>query len=116
MNKTMESHANSLKISEDVIARIAEIAVGNIDGVESFTKSKIKFGNLFCSKDDDAAIDIHTENGSVEITVNIIVSYNCKVKQVAEHVQEKIKSDVQNMTGIIVSKVNVIIDNISFEC
>ena len=37
MNKTTESHANSLKISEDVIARIAEIAVGNIDGVVSLS-------------------------------------------------------------------------------
>ena len=115
MNKNTEAQTNSIKISEDVITRIAEIAVGNVDGVSAFTKSKVKFGNLFNKDNSEAAIDVQTENGSVEITVNISVSYNSKVKKVAEKVQEKIKSDVQNMTGIIVSKINVIIDGISFE-
>lgn len=115
MNKNTEAQTNSIKISEDVITRIAEIAVGNVDGVSAFTKSKVKFGTLFKKENSEAAIDVHSENGSVDITVNIVVSYNTKVKKIAERVQEKIKSDVQNMTGIIVSKVNVIIDGISFD-
>ena len=42
MNKNTEAQTNSIKISEDVITRIAEIAVGNVDGVSAFTKSKVR--------------------------------------------------------------------------
>ena len=115
MNKNTEAQTNSIKISEDVVTRIAEIAVGNVDGVSAFTRSKVKFGNLFKKDSSEAAIDVQSENGSVEITVNIVVTCSSKVKKVAERVQDKIKNDVQNMTGIIVSKVNVVIDGISFD-
>lgn len=113
MNKKPESPTQTLKISESVIARIVEIAVKSIDGVSSFTQSKIRFGNLF-SSGIPSAIDVHTSNGSVAITVNVIVVYSCKVKNVAEHIQKKVKEDVQNMTGIAVTKVNVIVDGIDF--
>ena len=115
MNKNTEAQANSIKISEDVVTKIAEIAAGNVDGVSSFTKTKVKFSNLFKKENSEAAIDVQNENGSIDITVNVIVSYNSKVKKVAEKIQEKIKNDVQNMTGIIVSKVNVVVDGISFD-
>ena len=115
MNKNTEAQTNSIKISEDVVAKIAEIAVGNVDGVSAFTKSKVKFSNLFKKDSSEAAIDVQSENGSIDVTVNIVVSYNSKVKKVAERVQEKVKTDVQNMTGIVVSKVNVIVDGISFD-
>ncbi len=115
MNEKNKAENNCLKISEDVIARIVEIAVKGIDGVVEFTKSRIRFSQLFVKSDTQSAIDIHTENGAVDINVSVIVSYGCRVKQVAERIQRKIKDDVQNMTGIAVTKVNVAVDGISFE-
>lgn len=115
MNKKTDSQGNYLKISEDVIYGIVEIAVKGIEGVKEFTKSKINFSQLFDKSDVPNAIEIKSENGAADITVNIVVSENAKVKKVAERIQKKVKEDIQNMTGIAVIKVNVIIDGISFE-
>ena len=114
MNKKTDVQTNSLKISEDVISRIVEIAAGSVEGVSGFSKSKIRFNSLFAKSEDQSAIDNNAEGGAADITVNVSVSCNSKVKQVAEHIQNKVKNDVQNMTGIAVTKVNVMVEGISF--
>ena len=49
----------------------------------------------------------------VEITLAVIVEQGYKVIMVAESIQDSVKSSVQSMTGITVSRVNVIISGIS---
>lgn len=114
MNKASEVQISTLKISEDVIAKIVEIAISDIDGVSCLAKSKIYFGNLF-SKSDAPSISVQVKDGAVDVTVSLIVSYNCNVKKVSEQVQLRIKNDIQNMTGIAVTKVNVMVEGISFD-
>lgn len=115
MNNKSEANSTNIKISEDVIVKIVEIAVRSIDGVHEITKSKIKFGSLFADDNTSSAIDVKNESGSVDITVNVVMSYNSKIKQTAERIQNKVKNDVQNMTGIAVTKINVIVDGIFIE-
>lgn len=114
MSKASEIQTNSLKISEDVITKIVEIALNDIEGVYSLTKSRMHFVNLFSKTDAPSAISINLKDEAAEITVNIIVTLDCNVKNVSEQVQFRIKNDIQNMTGIAVAKVNVIISGISF--
>lgn len=115
MNKKTDSQVNSLKISEGVITKIVRIAAGSIEGVAGFTKAKIRLGNLFSDAEDKPEIDVSTENGTVDITVNVVLSQGSKVKQVAERIQNKVKNDIQNMTGIAVTRVNVIVEDITLD-
>lgn len=114
MDNVNEVQTNSIKISEDVVSKIVELAVKSVEGVSGITNSKINFSSIF-DKNQESAIAITGESGSVEVTVEVIVSYSSKVKQVAERIQNKVKNDIQNMTGIIVNKVNIVVDGISFE-
>lgn len=115
MNRTVEKNTNCLKVSEDVIAKIVEIAVGDFKDVCSFTKAKVDFVQLFVKSDREPAIDIKMNGDSVEVSLGINVSGGCKVKNVAEKVQQKVKDEIQNMTGIAVTKVNVRVEGIFFE-
>ncbi len=115
MNRTADSNNSCFKVSEDVITKIVELAAVDIDGVSSFANSKINFANLFVKPEKMSAIDIDVNGDSVEISLGINVLSSCKVKSVAEKVQQRIKDDVQNMTGIAVTKVNVRIEGIIFE-
>jgi len=63
----------------------------------------------------DIPVDINVNGDSVEIALGVTVDSTCKVKSVAEKIQQKIKDEVQNMTGIIVTRVNVNIDGIIFD-
>ncbi|MBP1560497.1 MAG: Asp23/Gls24 family envelope stress response protein [Oscillospiraceae bacterium] len=115
MNKTSEAAVNCLKISEEVIAKIAEAAVNDIDGVCGFSKAGVSFSRLFKKAAQQNAISIKSDGDFVEVSMGITVYSGCKVKSVAEKVQRRVKDDIQSMTGIAVTKVNVRIDGIIFE-
>ncbi len=115
MNKTTDMQTNVLKISEDVLIRIIEFSVKDINGIHSLMHSRIKFVNLFSKTEAPSAVSVKLKDGAADVTVSIVVSYNCNVKQVAEQLQVRIKNDIQNMTSIAVAKVNVIIDSIAFD-
>ncbi len=115
MKNIAEESANNLKVSNDVICKIVEVAVKSVDGVAGINDSRISFVNMLTKTEPSSYIKIECENGSIDISVGIILSYDYKVKQVTEAVQNKVKSDVQNMTGIPVTKVNVTVYDISFD-
>lgn len=115
MNKPKAVNTNSLKISEDVIAKIVEISVNDIKEVKGFTKAKADITSLFVKSDCQSDINVNVNGDSVEVSLGINVDANCKVKSVAEKVQQKVKDEIQNMTGIIVTKVNVNIDKIVYD-
>lgn len=115
MSKPKSANINSLKISEDVIAKIVEVSVNDIKEVRGITKSKTNILQFLEKSDSCSGISVNVANDSVEISLGINVDSNCKVKNIAEKVQQKIKDEIQNMTGIIVTRVNVDIDGIVYD-
>ena len=114
MNKASEPGVNSIRISENVISKIAEAAVSGVEGVRGSAVQKNGIAAIF-SKPSKQPVSIRMNGGSAEISVNIVVSDACRVKSAAEKIQERVKEDVQNMTGIAVTKVSVYVMDIVFE-
>lgn len=98
----------SLKISNDVVVKIAELAAMEIDGVSvkgqrlDFAENPLSIANRFISP-----VHARLTGEAAEIDISVIVIGGHKAVRVAEAVQHSVKSAVQNMTGIAVSKVNV---------
>lgn len=108
MDKNNSSVAGSLKVSGDVIIKIAETAASEIEGVAVTSTNKLmvmKNAPIVSKLISPIRVKIGSE--SAEINVSIITEIGYKAYEVAKAVQENIKSSVQNMTGIAVSKVNV---------
>lgn len=104
-----------LKVSKDVIVTVTKNAVLNIDGVNSIANAKNKMlRNIFLSKTDSESINIDFVNDTVEISISIFVNPGVKVKSVAEQIQNNVKNEVQSMTGVTVSKVNVNISDVKY--
>ena len=114
MNKKTTRTGASLRISNEVITKIAEVAATEIKGVATngehlvvSEKSIAQFaGKLF------SPVKAVMKNDAVEVTVCIVVLQGYKAETVAKAVQESVKSAIQNMAGISVSKVNVRITDI----
>ncbi|MCL1902926.1 MAG: Asp23/Gls24 family envelope stress response protein [Oscillospiraceae bacterium] len=105
--------AGSLKISNEVVIKIAELAAMEVTGVS------VKGGHL--DTQDNALlvanrlinpIKATLKGESAEIDVSVIVIAGYKAVKVAESIQQSVKTAVQNMTGIAVSKVNVRISGV----
>ncbi|MCH5350173.1 MAG: Asp23/Gls24 family envelope stress response protein [Oscillospiraceae bacterium] len=116
MSKAVDPCVNSVKVSEGVIEKITELAISSVDGVCGIAKGRFRFDQLFTPKAcQPSAVTVKVNDGAVEIFTEIDVLSSCKVKNVAEKIQQRVKDDVQNMTGIAVTKINVFVKNIVFD-
>lgn len=114
----MEKNTNIgiVQIADDVVAIIAGLAATEVKGVASMagniTKEIIsKLGMKNLSK--GVKVEVGTDSVVVDLAINIEYGYN--VPAVSQKVQEKVKSAIENMTGFIVSEVNVSIAGVALE-
>ena len=108
---------DGIKISNDVVAVIAGVAVSEVQGVASMAGgfaggiSEVLSGKKNLSK----GIKVDTDEKEVKIDVNIIVEYGVRIPDVAFEIQNKVKKSVEEKTGLKVSGVNVHIQGVKTE-
>ena len=54
-------------------------------------------------------VTVEMWDGTAEITLEIVAAFGARIPAVAEKVQENVKSAVQNMTNVTVSRVDLVI-------
>ena len=103
----------SLHISTDVIVKITRLAAMEVDGVQDVSAVAPTMRNLLGKgkKTIEAKkpVSVKMEDGVAEIEVNVLVTYGMRIPAMCVRIQENVKSAVQNMTGITVSRVNVVV-------
>ena len=100
MDIKAEKCTGALKVSEKVIVDIAANVIRETQGVTEYRiPNPLDFGK-------NNSVSVVFKNGAAEITVLVSLAFGCKA-QTAEVIQQKIKMNVQDMTGVMVSKVNV---------
>lgn len=104
----------SLKISQDVLATIANFASEEIDGVVSLANTYAPIKSLLKRVSIGRPIQISLNDDVAVIDISVNLKYGANIPQVAEALQKTVKDAVQNMTGITVSKVNVHVAGIVF--
>ena len=112
----MENNIGTVQIADDVVAIIAGLAATEVQGVSSMagniTKEIIsKLGVKNLSK----GVRVTVEEGKVCVDVSINVEYGYAVTDVSYKVQDKVKTAIENMTGLNVTEVNVRIAGVSLE-
>ena len=108
------SGSSSLKISESVIATIAKIAACEVEGVAGIEGEKKGISAFLVRNKLSNSIKITIDENVGIIDLYLLFDFGAKIKPVSEQVQSKVKEDVQNMTGLAVSKVNVFVTGVVF--
>ena len=105
-----------ISIADDVVASIAGIAALEVDGVSKLTGniSKELIGKLG-KKNLAGGVKTDICEGSVRVDLSLELEYGNSIKKVSEEVQAKVKQAVENMTGLSVETVNVVVSGIKFE-
>jgi len=117
MSENMKNETtSSVNISDDAIAAIAALAATDVDGVSSMagnlTNELIaKLGIKNLSK----GVKISLGRTCVSIELSLNVEYGCCIPEVCKTVREKVKNQVENMTGLEVTDVNILIAAISMD-
>ncbi len=108
---------NGIKISDDVVAVIAGVAVSEVSGVAGMAGgfaggiSEVLSGKKNLSK----GIKVDVGEKETKIDVNIIVEYGTRIPDVAFEIQNRVKKAVEAMTGLKVLEVNVHVQGVSTE-
>ncbi len=105
----------NINISNDVVAIIASIAATGIDGVVGMAGSiSGGFAEFLGKKNLSKGVKVNIEENTVELDLAIVVEYGAKIPDVAWEIQDKVKSEVEAMTGLDVTAVNVSVEGVSF--
>ncbi len=113
----VENGAEGIKIASDVIAVIAGVAVSEVPGVFGMAGgfaggiTEVLKGKKNLAK----GIKVDTSDNKAKIDVNIIVEYGARIPDVAFEIQNRVKTAVENMTGLKVEEVNVHVQGVNTE-
>ena len=114
--QNMDLQGGSLQNSTEVIAKIARSAALEVEGVAEVscgTQNKKLKDLLEASIQPPVAVEMR--DGTAELTLHLIMASGARIPAVAEKVQENVKSAVQNMTSVTVSRVNLVIAGLAAE-
>ena len=97
-----------VQIADEVVAIIAGLAATEVEGVDSMagniTNELVgKLGMKNLSK--GVKVAVTEEHVSVDLSLNM--KYGYSIPSVSEKVQDKVKTAIENMTGLMVLEVNI---------
>lgn len=105
--KTEES-LGEVKIADEVVAVIAGLAAMEVDGVASMAGSSPKdIASRLGVKSMTKGVRVDVLEGIVTAALTLNLKYGYNIKETTSKVQEKVKSAIENMTGLDVADVNI---------
>ena len=111
-----DENLGEVKIADEVVAIIAGLAAMEVEGVASMagnaTRELIsKLGMKSLSK----GVKVDVLENEVCVNLNLNLEYGYSIPETCKKVQEKVKTAIENMTGLEVSDVNISIAGVALE-
>ena len=115
LNEEIKTENDGIKISDDVVAVIAGVAVTEVAGVAGMAGGFAGgISEVFSGKKNLAkGIKAEISENKAKIDVNIIVEYGTRIPDVAFEIQNRVKKAVESMTGLKVEEVNVHVQGVN---
>ena len=119
LNRTFQiksDETGEVNVSEEVVAIIAGLAATEVEGVSSMAGnitneivSRLGMKNL------SKGIMVEVMEGEIKVDVAINIAYGYTIPDVSTKVQDRVKSAVENMTGLTVAVVNIRIASVDMD-
>lgn len=107
-----ETEINGINISEEVVATIAGIAASEVNGVASMNGGFVGGLSEMLGKK-TKGVKVQVGEKDTVIDINLTVEYGARIPDIAWEVQNKVKTQVESMTGLSVVAVNIHVQGVS---
>lgn len=104
----------TVKIADEVVTVIASYAATEVKGVASIAGGISS--NMIARKGIKAlskGVRVSIDEGRISVDLAVCMQYGCEIPEVGAAIQEKVKSAIENMTGLQVTGVNVRVADIA---
>ena len=109
-----EAEVNGIKISDDVVAKIAGIAASEVKGVSSMNGGLAGgISEVFGKKNFAKGVKVQVGEKEVVIDLFVTVEYGCRIPDIAWEIQNKVKTAVESMTGLTVVEANIHVQSVN---
>lgn len=116
MGEYNNDNIGKIRIADDVVASIAGIAAIEVKGVSKLTGNISKeLVSKLGKKNLANGVKIEISEGEVTADISLELEYGNNIKKVSEEVQIKVKQAIENMTGLTVKVVNVVVSGIKLD-
>lgn len=102
----MDKNVTGVVISEEVIAKIVNTAVLEVEGVVDVVPRPADLRGVFRNRSSQA-VHVSMNDNDISVDVFLKIKMGAKIVAVCDEAQQRIKDTVQNMTGKVLSKVNI---------
>lgn len=110
-----ETNVGEVQIADDVVAMIATLAAAEVDGVYPVGNASndlmSKVGVKKLTK--GVRVDLQQNNVNVDLAINMDYGYN--IPGTCQQVQNKVKTAIENMTGLVCNNVNIRIAGVNMK-
>ena len=105
----------SVRIADDVVSVIAGMAATEVEGIAGMSGG-IASGltERLGIKHLQRGVKVEVGEREAAIDLYVLVDYGARIPEVAQRVQERVKTAVESMTGLKVVEVNVHIQGVAF--
>lgn len=111
-----DENIGAVQIADDVVAMIASLATREVEGVSAMAgnmtgelMSKVGIKNMTKG----VKVDILGKHVTVDLAVT--VEYGFNIPATSQKVQEKVKTAIENMTGLEVTDVNIRVAGVNMQ-
>ena len=101
----VKSGERSIRISDEVLCKVASLAAREVEGVAHLASSGIM----------TAPVSIENLGGAIAVTILVVLKSGYRAVTVAKQIQQTVKQSVQDMTGITAVNVNVEVSGVEFD-
>ena len=102
-------------ISDEVIAMIAALAATDAEGVSLNGTNTKELRQKSSTKNLSKGVKITMEEGTVAVDLNLNLAYGQSILDTGKTVQERVKSSIENMTGLTVTDVNIHVGSVNMD-
>ena len=101
-------------IDNNVLATVAGISAMESYGIVGMASKNAADGFFELLKFDNLTkgIKVNTDNGEINIELHVILEYGVRISTVGENIIDRVKFNIENLTGLCVNNIEVLVEGI----
>ncbi len=117
MPTTIDTNLGSIIIESNVLASIAGISAMESYGIVGMASKNAADGIFQLLRFENLAkgIEVNVEEDHISIKLHVILEYGVRVSTVGENIIDRVRFNIEQMTGLVVDDVDVLVEGVRMD-